>query len=191
MLKTDIIYVLTRKADMKARTRVDEYTSTRNYLRFEQQRATAKRRATEKRDAVEIGALVGYVEGTRFMNQRREIALKALRLGDTHVSKLYYSKSVTTRHSNAVYRVSFGDVSGTNDGLITITNTTDTDDNKGSLPTTAFYILCVVPNNRLISYRDIEVTDIASIIERANDLCKNSPQRRKLEEQLRNYPTLF
>lgn len=98
----------------KSKTRLDCVASTKSYPEFEEKRTTKANKATEKRDATEVGNLVIYLGDVpeQFGGDIHRKADKAITLKGKNLSSVY----VPDPTSN----FGFGDVRGTADALLFI-----------------------------------------------------------------------
>lgn len=96
----------------KSKTRLDCVASTDSYPEFEEKRATRATKATEKRDATELNALVMYYGDVpeQFGGDVHRKADKAITIKGNNLSSVY----VPDPTSN----LGFGDVRGTADALL-------------------------------------------------------------------------
>ena len=96
----------------KSKTRLDCVASTGSYPEFEEKRATKAYRATDKRDATEIGDLVIYFGDVPevFGGAVHRKADKAITIKGKNLSSVYVPDPATP--------YGYGDVSGTTDALL-------------------------------------------------------------------------
>ena len=96
----------------KSKTRLDCTASTATYPEFEEKRSTKATRATEKRDATNIGDLVMYYGNVpeQFGDRARRKADKSITMKCRNLSSVY----VPDPRNNYAY----GDVKGTADALL-------------------------------------------------------------------------
>lgn len=96
----------------KSKTRMDCTASTKSYPEFEEKRATKANKATEKRDATEIGDLVIYFVDVPevFGGAVHRKADKAITLKGKNLSSVYVPDPSTN--------FGYGDVRGTADALL-------------------------------------------------------------------------
>ena len=96
----------------KSKTRLDCVASTGSYPEFEEKRATKAYRATDKRDATDINALVIYFGDVPniFGGDVHRKADKAITIKGKNLSSVYVPDPATP--------YGYGDVSGTTDALL-------------------------------------------------------------------------
>lgn len=96
----------------KSKTRLDCVASTDSYPEFEEKRATRATKATEKRDATELNALVMYYGDVpeQFGGDVHRKADKAITIKGKNLSSVYVPDPNT--------HYGYGDVSGTTDALL-------------------------------------------------------------------------
>ena len=75
----------------KAKMRLDCTASTESYPEFEEKRATKQQRATEKRDAINVGGLIIYYGDVpdQFGGNVHEKASKCLTIKGNNLSSIY------------------------------------------------------------------------------------------------------
>lgn len=110
MILTD--YYRFERVATKARLRMDCTASTKSYLEFEDRRAAKANRATEKRDATNIGDLIIYYGDvpTQFGGDVHRKANKSISIKGKNLSSVY----VPDVNNNLGY----GDFKGTSDALL-------------------------------------------------------------------------
>lgn len=98
----------------KSKTRLDCTASTKSYPELEEKRATKANKATDKRDATEVGNLVIYLGDVpeQFGGEVHRKADKAITLKGKNLSSVYVPDPNTP--------FGFGDVRGTADALLFI-----------------------------------------------------------------------
>lgn len=96
----------------KSKTRLDCVASTGSYPELEEKRATKEYRATDKRDATELGALVIYFGDVpdQFGGDVHRKADKAITIKGKNLSSVYVPDPATP--------YAYGDVRGTADALL-------------------------------------------------------------------------
>ncbi len=105
-------YYCFKKVATKSKTRLDCVASTASYPELEEKRATKANKATEKRDATEIGSLVCYFGDVpeAFGGNVHRKADKAITIKGKNLSSVYVPDPNTL--------FGYGDVSGTADALL-------------------------------------------------------------------------
>ena len=98
----------------KSKTRLDCVASTASYPELEEKRATKANKATEKRDATELGSLVCYYGDVpeQFGGDIQRKADKAITIKGKNLSSVYVPDPATP--------YAYGDVRGTADALLFI-----------------------------------------------------------------------
>ena len=112
MILTDY-YCFERLAN-KSKTRLDCTASTMSYPEFEEKRCTKPQRATEKRDATNVGDLVVYYGDVpnSFGGDVHRKANKSLTIKGKNLSSIYVPDPSTN--------FAYGDVRGTADALLLV-----------------------------------------------------------------------
>ncbi len=107
-------YYCFKKIATKSKTRLDCVASTGSYPELEEKRATKAIKATDKRDATEIGSLVCYfgVVPEAFGGNVHRKADRAITIKGKNLSSVYVPDPYT--------QYGYGDVSGTADALLFI-----------------------------------------------------------------------
>lgn len=110
MILTD--YYCFEKIAQKSKTRLDCTTSTMSYPPFEEKRLTKATKATEKRDATNVGDLLIYLGDVpeRFGGDARRKADKSLTIKGKNLSSIFVP-DITNNFA-------FGDMKGTTDALL-------------------------------------------------------------------------
>lgn len=105
-------YYCFEKISTKSKTRLDCTTSTASYPEFEEKRAQRATKATDKRDAIEIGSLVIYFGDVpeQFGGDVHRKAGKSITLKGNNLSSVYVPDPSTS--------FGYGDVRGTADALL-------------------------------------------------------------------------
>lgn len=100
------------KVALKSKTRLDCTASTRSYPEFEDKRAAKQIKATDKRDATNIGDLVVYLGDVpeQFGGNAQRKADKSLTIKGKNLSSIYVP--------NPTNNFGYGDVKGTTDALL-------------------------------------------------------------------------
>lgn len=105
-------YYAFKKIATKSKTRLDCIASTGSYPEFEEKRATRSNKATEKRDATNVGDLVVYFGDIpdQYGGDIHKKADKSITIKSKNLSSIYVP--------DPNYNYGYGDVSGTADALL-------------------------------------------------------------------------
>lgn len=120
MILTD--YYKFEKKALRAKTRMDCTASTMSYPELEEKRATKAIKASEKRDATNVGDLIIYYcdVSERFSGNIQDRAGKAISIKGNNLSSIF----VPEPNSGLAY----GDFRGTNDALLFVIDLHTIDD---------------------------------------------------------------
>ena len=123
MIITDY-YQFAKLPEQKSKLRLDCLQSTKSYNSFEEKRATKVQRATEHRDAIDLGNLIIYYGDVpdRFGGNVKRKASKSISVKGNNLSSVY----VPDVSNNFGY----GDMRGTTDALLFIFDNFDVIDGK-------------------------------------------------------------
>ena len=110
MILTD--YYRFERVATKAKSRMDCTASTHSYPEFEERKATRANKATEKRDATEVGDIIIYYNDvpTQFGGDVHRKADKSISIKGNNLSSVYVP--------NVTKNIAYGDFRGTTDALL-------------------------------------------------------------------------
>lgn len=110
MILTD--YYRFERVASKAKSRMDCTASTHSYPEFEERKATRANKATEKRDATDIGDIIIYYNDvpTQFGGDVHRKADKSISIKGNNLSSVYVP--------NVTKNIAYGDFRGTTDALL-------------------------------------------------------------------------
>lgn len=110
MILTD--YYRFEKKSLKSKTRLDCSASTMSYPEFEEKRCSKSAKATDKRDATEVGDLVIYLGDVpeQFGGNAKRKADKSITIKGKNLSSVFVPDPTNN--------YGFGDVRGTTDALL-------------------------------------------------------------------------
>lgn len=110
MILTD--YYRFERVATKAKSRMDCTASTHSYPEFEERKATRANKATEKRDATDIGDIIIYYNDvpTQFGGDVHRKADKSISIKGNNLSSVYVP--------NVTKNIAYGDFRGTTDALL-------------------------------------------------------------------------
>lgn len=110
MILTD--YYKFERVATKAKSRMDCTASTHSYPEFEERKATRANKATEKRDATDIGDIIIYYNDvpTQFGGDVHRKADKSISIKGNNLSSVYVP--------NVTKNIAYGDFRGTTDALL-------------------------------------------------------------------------
>ena len=110
MILTD--YYRFERVATKAKSRMDCTASTHSYPEFEERKATRANKATEKRDATEVGDIIIYYNDvpTQFGGDVHRKADKSISIKGKNLSSVYVP--------NVTKNIAYGDFRGTTDALL-------------------------------------------------------------------------
>ena len=105
-------YYLFEKTATKSKTRLDCTLSTESYPEFEEKRITKQTKATDKRDATNVGSLVAYLGDVpeQFGGNIHRKADKSITMKSKNLSSVYVPDP------SSIF--AYGDVRGTADALL-------------------------------------------------------------------------
>lgn len=114
MILTD--YYRFERVASKAKSRMDCTASTHSYPEFEERKATRANKATEKRDATDIGDIIIYYNDvpTQFGGDVHRKADKSISIKGKNLSSVYVP--------NVTKNIAYGDFRGTTDALLFVFN---------------------------------------------------------------------
>ena len=123
MIITDY-YQFAKLPEQKSKLRLDCLQSTKSYNPFEEKRATKVQRATEHRDAIDLGNLIIYYGDVpdRFGGDVKRKASKSISIKGNNLSSVYVP--------DVANNFGYGDMRGTTDALLFIFDKFDVIDGK-------------------------------------------------------------